>query len=730
MARLHNLPLKYRLSFPFFLLAFLGTFSLVWTAVYSQNELIRRQERERLFSAYRAFRHSIDLHGRWGVSLASNFARNPEIAAALARRDRLRLLELSYSWYLFMKKNYGISQVHFEVDSGRSFLRLHRLYEFGDDLTGYRKTITDALSRRAETFGLERGLTGYGIRGVAPVFFDGKTVGTVEIGFTFGPIFLEEMKKQFDVEASVLLPVENQTRFFTFSTTFPEHFERNNSPYVQVFGSKTIQLLTRQIANTPFVVLVGPIEDYEGNIIGLVELCLDRTGTLGTIRRYLTLMLGIGILGMILSVGAIYIISHLFTRPIAKMVAFAREIALGNQVRQLKVQPSGELGVLANGLNEMLASLDESRRKIRDYADNLEEMVHVRTLALQESEEKYRTMVENVPLVVYRLLGNGKMIFINHSIEEIMGVSAQEVLENEHFWKEKVWEDDRDRVWPLMDQCLNKGEEYKAEYRVRHSGGKLLFVLDHALPSLDEEGHVETVDGFLVDVTDRHQLQRQIIQTEELRTLSEISARLAHEIRNPLVAAGGFARRLLNKLPEGDPYRDVVQIIVHEMGRLEKILEKTLAYLKPFETVLTPSSLNDLICLVLEEQKEKLAEHCVVPETDLSEEVTSVLLDVDLFKKVLESFFQAMVAYCPSGGKLKVRTRPGDNAVYIEIIVEGVQISEDDIEHFFYPFTTRVTETTSLDLPLAKMIIHKHRGLINLVQKKQHQLTLNITLPQ
>ena len=81
----------------------------------------------------------------------------------------------------------------------------------------------------------------------------------------------------------------------------------------------------------------------------------------------------------------------------------------------------------------------------------------------------------------------------------------------------------------------------------------MLYVMDHAQPILDEEGNVESVDGFMLNVTDRHSLEQQVIQTEELRTLSEISERLAHEIRNPLVAAGGFARRMLNTLSDEDP---------------------------------------------------------------------------------------------------------------------------------------------------------------------------------
>jgi nitrogen-specific signal transduction histidine kinase len=280
-----------------------------------------------------------------------------------------------------------------------------------------------------------------------------------------------------------------------------------------------------------------------------------------------------------------------------------------------------------------------------------------------------------------------------------------------------------------MDRCLAEGKEFKAEYRIRHVNGKLIFVQGHALPILDEKGNVETVDGFLVNITDRHRLQQQIIQTEELRTLSEVSARLAHEIRNPLVAAGGFARRLLQSLPEMDPNREKVQIIVQEVARLEKILEKTLAYLKPFEVVRDRFSLNDLLRQVMGEQENICREYSIKLELDLAPSLPPVSLDQILFKKVLESLTRALLDYSQPGGEMQVRTYPGEHAVHLEMVVRVAQVSQDDIEHFFYPFTTRLDPSKTLDLPLAKMIIHKHKGLIHLRKINTDKLSLTISFP-
>lgn len=729
VAKLRSMPLRYRMSIPFLLLAFLGTFSLVYLAIRSQNELIQQQERQRLHGYYRAFQDGLDLQGRWALSLASVIADDPDVSQHLANRDRLKLLEHSYPTYLHLKKDYGISQFLFEVPPDRAFLRLHALYEFGDSLGQYRQGSRDAIAKEKGVYGIEYGLTGYGIRGTAPVKYQGGIVGAVEIGFSFTDIFLRQMKKQFNLEASILVPDPQHYTFYTLTTTLAKPVERTNPVYSRVFEEGQPELLIEQTREASRAILVGPIRDYGGATIGLVELSVDRSGTLHLIDYYRQLMLGVGILGMILSVGAIYLVSSYFTEPIAKMVAFAREIAAGERLQQLDVRPAGEMGVLADALNEMLGSLDESRQKIKDYTHNLEQMVHLRTRALRESEEKHRTLVENVPLVVYRLLGTGKTIFINQFVEYLLGIPVSKVMATEDFWRQKVYEEDRDRIWPLMEHCLKQGREFKAEYRIATAHGRTINVLDHALPVLDEEGKVETVDGFLADVTERHRLQEQIIQTEELRTLSEISARLAHEIRNPLAAAGGFARRLLQTLPETDRNREKVQIIVSEVARLERILQKTLDYLKPFEMITEKTSINELVEDAVEFQSEFFRQHGLKLEVRLFRDPPPVLLDRILFKRVLESLLRAVAAYSRPNGTLLVQTYLRADAALISLTADATHLSDDDIDHFFYPFVSQLKEAEELDLPLAKMIIHKHGGMIQLRKEGTHQLILTLKLP-
>ncbi len=96
-------------------------------------------------------------------------------------------------------------------------------------------------------------------------------------------------------------------------------------------------------------------------------------------------------------------------------------------------------------------------------------------------------------------------------------------------------------------------------------------------------------------MTGRIKLHEELIRAKGLKTVSEVSNRLAHEIRNPLVSAGGFARRLLSSMNQDDPNRAKVEIIVKEVGRLETILRMMPAYIQPLELQMSQTNPNQLV---------------------------------------------------------------------------------------------------------------------------------------
>ncbi len=348
---------------------------------------------------------------------------------------------------------------------------------------------------------------------------------------------------------------------------------------------------------------------------------------------------------------------------------------------------------------------------------------------LIESEEKYRTLVENVPLVVYRMGHRQDILFVNQFFQEVFGYNVVQVFQNPTLWAGCVYEDDRKRIEDLRNRCYQEGKEFLAEYRVIHKDGHLVYILDHAVPYRAQGGQVVSLDGIIIDMSDKVRLQDQLLQTHGIKTLSEISARLAHEIRNPLVSAGGFARLLLTHMSDDDPNRTKAEIIVKEVGRLELILHMLLAYIKPLDLQVSPVDLNAMIEGILNILHSNLRDKNIQLESRLTNETIPISVDPQQMENALEAILRNTINQCNSHGVLNIDTHRQGKTFVIHMRYPIHHMSTDDIEHFFYPFTSFAACQTNTALPLSKIIINKHGGQTEVTLSENNHLTITITLP-
>lgn len=400
----------------------MGATALFAVSYHFQASLIRVNEEKRLRNQYQYFLNTIESKKNMAMSLSYLVAGNPDAAEAFARRDRRRLTELLHPAYLKLREDYGIKQFHFHVPPARSFLRLHALGQHGENMEGYRHTINKARQTGTGVGGLERGMFGLGIRGVVPVFHQAKQVGTVEIGLSFQEPLLEEFKQNFGDDLTLYVPEDpGAHKLKVFASTLQRGIL---SPHLlsQSFTSGDAVLQTAKRDGRDVALIAGPVRDFSGTIAGVVEISVDRGPVLALLKRYKVTAIVIGLIGLALSMTFVWFISVVFTKRIQEVVQAADEIAGGRRETRIKVKGADELGIMAHAINEMLGSLEESRRKIRDYAENLEHMVEERTLTLRESEKTYRTLVENVPLVVYLVTDDNTAMFLNTLSEQTIGV--------------------------------------------------------------------------------------------------------------------------------------------------------------------------------------------------------------------------------------------------------------------------------------------------------------------
>jgi len=726
--RIQGISLKLKLLIPFLFFAFAGTSILTIISTTSLQDLIKKEEKHKMLQHYKHFIENLNQKGHQSLSIASSIAEFPEVGHFLLLKDRNTLFNHLSPVYEKLKKNYNISQFHFHISPGVSFLRFHKPKKYGDEVESYRKTVSTALLKGQSSACLEKGVTGFGIRGVSPVYYEENIVGSIGIGYSFGKAFVDDFQKSWSINTA-LYDIKKLGEYELIASAGDHGFTNISNYYKcsQKDLKPVILISPEEYPNRS--IIIGPVLDCAKNKVALIVLTTDRSEIIQRLKGTKNLMIAIGLAVIIVSFLFIYLVIDLFIKPIREIGDEAQDIALGKRDSRLEAKPSDEIGTLTNMLNTMLEALRLRRMEIEDYARTLEKRVEDRTSALVASEEKYRTMVENVPLVVYRILKDGTTEFINSYLTENIGYTIEEVVGNKRFWKDKIGSEDPAAFNTIRETCFVKGEDCRLDHPVKAKDGRLLHFITHSIPSKDKDNEVKWVDGFMLDITELKKLQERAIQTEEIRTLGEISSRMAHEIRNPLSIAGGFARRLRDALKDDDPNKKLAVIILEEVAKLEIFVASLLSTITPFDLTLKDININNIISDCIVELEKLLNSRKIEIITVLEINIPDIQADFDLVNQAIENILKHSIISSPANENITVSTDVRDDKVIVEISHRLEHLSDDDIEQFFFPHIEQNIEESVLDLPISKIIIHRHGGKIDLIKGENNMLSIFIEFP-
>jgi len=213
-------------------------------------------------------------------------------------------------------------------------------------------------------------------------------------------------------------------------------------------------------------------------------------------------------------------------------------------------------------------------------------------------------------------------------------------------------------------------------------------------------------------------IQDKLVEQEKLSALGRFTADVAHEIRNPLTALGGIARRLEKLLPNDTKEKSYINLIISETSRLESILRDVLAYSEKMEKHLARQDLNKPVAEAAPFFCDTCQDSRITLKENYAEDLPRTYLNPGHVKQAVGNIMINAIEAMQNGGTLGIETgleeENGIRWLTVTISDTGEGIPEDSLDYIFEPFhsTKKTGIGTGLGLPIARKIMEEHRGFI------------------
>ncbi|MBI4470033.1 MAG: sensor histidine kinase [Acidobacteria bacterium] len=211
------------------------------------------------------------------------------------------------------------------------------------------------------------------------------------------------------------------------------------------------------------------------------------------------------------------------------------------------------------------------------------------------------------------------------------------------------------------------------------------------------------------------QAYNQLSRADRLASLGEVSAGIVHEIRTPLTSINGAVEVLQTPGVSESTKSEFLQIIHHEVDRLNRIVGEFLQFARPRPPERSPTDLNQIVRSVMRLCQKQAAKEKVDISARLEEPLPSVLLDSEQIKQVLLNLVINGIQAMPGGGALKLTSRREPSAVVLAVQDSGPGIDEFLLEKIFDPFFTTKSDGTGLGLSIAYRLVKQNAGEIEVI---------------
>src|SRR5450755_1845805 len=246
----------------------LGTFSVV-----QQRSLTRLALDQQLKLQYDSVMAALDYEGRAALAVSAVIANLPPVAEAVAKGERDPLMTLLQT-PLAAIKPLGMPLISFQAPPATNFLRVHEPKIFGDDISARRKTVVESNQTGKPIVGVEPGRDSLGVFAMTPIMRDGRSIGVVDIGVSFGKPFVDNAKLRFGVDLAVYR--FDGKAFTSIASTLGDSSVATQDELKSVFDGNVLRRDASRNGR-PAALYLGQIKNYAGQPVAVIELVKDTT---------------------------------------------------------------------------------------------------------------------------------------------------------------------------------------------------------------------------------------------------------------------------------------------------------------------------------------------------------------------------------------------------------------------------------------------------------------------
>lgn len=387
----------------------------------------------------------------------------------------------------------------------------------------------------------------------------------------------------------------------------------------------------------------------------------------------------------------------------------------------------------AEKLDRAYRAMQEEFRKVNVELDRKNHELAQSLARQQETQAYLNSILESMNNGVVGVDIVGDITHFNRAAMQITGYRLSEVIQHPY---EKIFLDTARPELSLI-QVLNSGRELVHDEKVVwHKDGHPVPVSFQTAMLWDSEGNKLGAVEIFTDISRIKALEEEMQRTRTLAALGEMSATVAHEIRNPLGAMGVWAGLLERDIPAGDPRKKTLSKITEGLGKLNRIVSNLLVYTRPVNAEFRKVNLKDIVVETvdfIEIEIERQGWAITVKKSWTDDTPSFVMADPEKIQQVVMNLCLNAVQAMPNGGILSVdvgsRPQQQSELVFFHIQDTGEGIEPERIEKIFDPFHTSKENGTGLGLAIVRKFIEFHSGYIDVKSRLGEGTDFKVFLP-